>query len=182
MQKATIRVELESASESDQFCSLLEGIMHTFKISIKVNWEATRMQVITLCWRLGSTMVLEIDGITLDIHPQVHIQYLEDLILDQIFPRTELTSVTLLNYPRPQEKYIYTVDVALRMKLTPSYEYNWGELRRELAQLVSGAEISMVTCRKLKIELAKHGFPEVYSIVFSSSRKFPFCSIWSKKL
>lgn len=165
MQKATIRVELESASESDQFCSLLERVMHTFKISIKVNWEATRIQVITLCWRLGSTMVLEIDGITLDIHPQDHIQYMEDLILDQIFPHTELKSVTLLNYPRPQEKFIYTVNVALRLKLTPSYEHNWDGLSRELVQLVPSAEISMVTCRKLKIELAKHGFPEVHSIV-----------------
>ncbi|KAF9328821.1 hypothetical protein BG006_008053, partial [Podila minutissima] len=90
MQLATLTVELGSEKESVLFCSLLEKTKHTFDISIKLNWNATRSQVTELCCGMGKTIVLEIDGINLDTHPQNYIHYSTNLFAEDIIPNSSL--------------------------------------------------------------------------------------------
>lgn len=108
MQQATIKVGLRSKADADQFLSLLMAVKHIFDVSIKLSWEATRLEVAKLCVGIAQTraVVLAVDGITLGIHPQDRVQYMEDLFVDLIIPYSKTQLVSLLNYPRPDEQLI----------------------------------------------------------------------------
>ncbi|KAG0339229.1 hypothetical protein BG000_002598, partial [Podila horticola] len=72
MQQARLEVELGSSTEVEQFRALLKGCRHTFDISVKLTWNATRPCEMELCRDIAEsgTVVLELDGITLDIDSQ----------------------------------------------------------------------------------------------------------------
>lgn len=70
MQLATLRVELESENEVEQFFPFLRSTDRIFNLVIKLNWEATCRQATRLCHGIGKTVVLDIDGLTLGDYPQ----------------------------------------------------------------------------------------------------------------
>lgn len=49
---------------------------------------------------------LEVDGVTHSVHPEGNTEYKSDLFVN-VLNRGSGRSVTLLNYPRPQEQYSY---------------------------------------------------------------------------
>lgn len=49
MQQATIRIDLGSINEADQFQTHLFDVKHSLNISIKLNRKATRLNVKDLC-------------------------------------------------------------------------------------------------------------------------------------
>lgn len=69
LRQAIIRVQLGSDNEATQFCALLSDTGYTFNIAIKLNWNAARSQISTLCQQLSKTMVVEIEGVNCGAHP-----------------------------------------------------------------------------------------------------------------
>lgn len=152
---------------------LLAGVQHIFDVSIKLSWEATRPEVTKLCVGIAQTktVVLAVDGITLDIHPQDRVQYMEDLFVDLIIPYANLQPISFLNYPRHQEQFIYTGDCSFLQKLTserPSYD--WVDLQSSLKKfrksVADGRTISDGIAAALELEsaLASHGICDVQLI------------------
>ncbi|KAG0096634.1 hypothetical protein BGZ93_004213 [Podila epicladia] len=78
MQKATLKVELESPAAAEQFRTVLKDTRHRFDIAVKLGWKATRSDIRELCSNIANTkaFVLEIEGITLDTHPEDQVQYI----------------------------------------------------------------------------------------------------------
>ncbi|KFH62135.1 hypothetical protein MVEG_11774 [Podila verticillata NRRL 6337] len=131
MQEATLRVELCSDEDADQFCTLLMGTKHTFNLSIKINWKSTRSSMAKLCRDVActGTVILEIDGATLDSQPEGPVQHschpFSDVLLGGKFPRF----IALLNYPRPHERRLYFKNFSLRMLGSPVHStFNWVDL------------------------------------------------------
>ncbi|KAG0095824.1 hypothetical protein BGZ93_005411 [Podila epicladia] len=173
MQQATIEVSLRSKGDADKFLLLLTGVQHIFDISIKLSWQATRPEVIKLCIGIAQTktVVLAVDGITLDIHPQDRVQYMEDLFADLIIPYANLQLISLLNYPRHQEQFIYTGCCSFLQK--PKSErpsYDWvdlqGSLKKFLKSVADGRTISDGIAAALELEsaFASHGIRDVQLI------------------
>ncbi|KAG0075081.1 hypothetical protein BGZ93_001371 [Podila epicladia] len=122
MHQATLSVELESMLEADDFRRLLTGTKYAFDVSLTIRWKATRAYIQDLCLGIGETnaVFLEIDGVTLDIQPREFVQYSDDIFCDKILQKARnLTAITLLNYPRPQEQCLYFRQIALQSPLTP---------------------------------------------------------------
>ncbi|KAF9305346.1 hypothetical protein BGZ74_010564, partial [Mortierella antarctica] len=178
LQQATIKVDLTSKVEADQFVSLVTSFQHIFDLSIKLNWEVTRSQVVELCVEVTRTraVVLVIDGIALGIHPQDRVLWMEDLVV-QIMedfdvgynaPRLGLRLISLLNYPQPQEQFIYTGDCSFHQKMTSERPtYDWVDLQsvlRKFRKSVLEARTvsdSVVVAEELKLAMTKHGLAEV---------------------
>ncbi|KAF9382809.1 hypothetical protein CPC16_009192 [Podila verticillata] len=135
MQQARIRVELGSMSEADQFRTHLAEVKHAFDISIKLSWMATRSVVKKLCLDIAKsgTGILELDGITLDIHPQGYDQYRNNLFYDDIISKSDLRFISLLNYPRPKEQCIHIYQYSLQLETPPTQlSHDWRTLRSDL--------------------------------------------------
>lgn len=93
---------------------------HTFNISIKLNWKATREVVKKLYLRLreANTRALEIDDITSDMHSQGHVQYSSNLFRNVVYPFTPFHFITL-NYPRLQEQHLYISNISIQVTTSP---------------------------------------------------------------
>lgn len=170
IQKATLRVELESATAAEQFRIVLSDTLHRFDLSVKLNWKATRSDIEELCSNFAKTkaFILEIDGITLDAHPQDHVQHMCDLF-GNIILQDKLRFISLLNYPRPLEQCIYTGNCSFRWTIADRPPYSWVDLRSDLEKFstaVSSAHVSdwAEASRVLLSVLKKHGFMEVTKI------------------
>lgn len=146
MQEATLRVELCSEEDTDQFCSFLLGTNHIFNISIKMNWKPTRSSMEKLCRDVASagTVTLALDGVTLDSHPEGPVQHLRHLFSDTFLEGKCSKVITLLNYPRPQEQRLYFEDFSLQMSSSPVHStFNWLDLidiARKFKRFVSEAQ------------------------------------------
>lgn len=118
-----------------------------FDITLKLNWEATRLRVKKRCVDIDNTgtVVLEIDGITLDIHPHSHKRHLYNYISDFILLSTTLQQVTLLNYSRPQEQCIHFRRCSIQSPLSPTcFLPEWVELKSDLkfSELVAVSKVA----------------------------------------
>lgn len=173
LQKATLKVELESQTEADQFRTLLAGAKRTFDIIIKLKWKATRPYVKELCHTIAETkaVVLKIDGITRDIHPQNHVQYTTNLIADGVTRCTDLRLVRLFNYPRPLEQCLYFGKFELHLKLTPTGSlHDWVALKAELDEFgevvceTHDPSDCKVAAKKILSALACQGLSDVIKI------------------
>ncbi|KAG0029612.1 hypothetical protein BGZ81_003580, partial [Podila clonocystis] len=72
MQQARLNIALPSSTEAGNFRDLLMGSKHAFNIAVNLNWKISRSYVKDLCLDIAKTkaVVLDIDGITTNIHPQ----------------------------------------------------------------------------------------------------------------
>ncbi|KAG0339225.1 hypothetical protein BG000_002594 [Podila horticola] len=174
MQQARLGVELKSSIEADQFRSLLAGPMHTFDMSIKLGWEATRSYVKDLSMDIANTgtVVLELDGIMLewrdiipivpglrDVTPMGYGQSLP--FLDEIMNPGKTRFVRLLNYPRPQEQCILLNKFSLQsVNSTAQFPHSWIELHNDLRNLVDAVQNSSAwneVPKALQSTLEKYG-------------------------
>lgn len=167
---STLRVELGSSEEADQFRILLTAVKHVFEISIKLSWKATRLYVKDLCLDVAKTgtVILELDGITLDSHPQGHVQYTSDLFSDDIMANNRLQFITLLNYPQPLEQRLQFFNFSLQSSLTQArLSQSWVDMREdlstfnELVSTVQGTSDCAGIIRELRGALEKHGLSYV---------------------
>ncbi|KAG0011616.1 hypothetical protein BGZ81_002075 [Podila clonocystis] len=173
IQHATLKVELSSKSEADKFYNLLTAAGYTFDISVKLNWAASRSEVKKLCKHIArtGTVVLDIDGITLNTHPQNQVQYMTNIFGSKIAQNNGIRLVTLLNYPQPQEQCIYTGMFEVQLTSSPLRStFSWTDLRMELDKFsntisyVQAASECKEAPRVLKSTVAKHGLPDFTSI------------------
>lgn len=136
MQQATLKVELNSPIEADQFRKLLTSTKHTFDISIKLGWKATRSFAGGLFLDIAKTgiLALEVDGVTLDIQPQDHVHCASNLFAD-IRKETELRFITLLNYPRSQEQCVHVGGFLLQSSSSIKSLCNMEELDSDLRRV-----------------------------------------------
>ncbi|KAF9381437.1 hypothetical protein CPB97_007755, partial [Podila verticillata] len=179
MQQARIRVELGSMNEADQFQAYLSDVKLAFDISIKLRWEATRSVVWKLCSVIAKTgtVVLELDGITLDIHPQGYDQYRNNLFYHDVVSKAGLHFITLLNYPRPQERCVHVSQFSLQLKPPPAQlSHDWMALTSDLTnfqQMMSKAQDpsewkSVAT--KLQTTLEKHELSGTYMVTIYNKK------------
>ncbi|KAF9390106.1 hypothetical protein CPB97_009908, partial [Podila verticillata] len=173
MQQATLNIDLGSAEMADTFRNLLLRTGYKFNISIKLSWAPTRSYVESFFSRIAKTgiVVLEIDGITVDIHPQDHVQYMSDLIADGVTHKANIKIVRLLNYPRPNEQCLYTNKLAIQTSCSPTRSaYDWAEFWSDViafGDIVSKTHFSLhceAATREFQLALARNGFPEIPNI------------------
>lgn len=178
MRKATLEIELVSASMAMNFCTLVQDTGHAFNISIKLGWKnSTRQELEELFLQVTSanTMHLQIEGLNLDTHPQNQIDYGVDLFADRIIQANMPQSVTLLSYPRKQEQTIY-MDASgecvyqlttERPEMRPD-DYWWKNVRNELREFEDATmDMERQSCSEaaeaLKIILSERGLESVSS-------------------
>lgn len=131
MQQATLKVDLGSETEADQFCQLLQDTEHIFNVTTKLCWKATRSSVKKLCQGVAraNARALELDGVGLDIHPQDRVKCMKDFFGDIILQSTGLMAIALFNYPRPQAQCLYLRRIFLELQSSlPQSSFNWMRL------------------------------------------------------
>ncbi|KFH63732.1 hypothetical protein MVEG_10425 [Podila verticillata NRRL 6337] len=178
MQQATVRVELRSMDEVDQFLSHFHDIRHIFDISIKLGWNATWSEVKRLCLDIGEieTTVLELDGITLEMHPQGYDQHMSNLFLRDVMGKTGIRVIALQNYPRPQEQCVHVYQYSLQFENPPSQSsHGWLELKTDLNglhEVMSGAQDPSEwnsAAMLLQSTLRKPGISGAHTVTFYSN-------------
>ncbi|KFH62892.1 hypothetical protein MVEG_11416 [Podila verticillata NRRL 6337] len=109
-QEATLAVNLKSPSHLNEFGKVLRHSRHPFDVSINLEWSPSRKEFQTALEIFSATTgrFLQI-GTTLDVlhkYPQV---YSRDMVVWQLGLNRQVMGqiVTLFNYPRPTEKYVY---------------------------------------------------------------------------
>lgn len=174
LQQATLSIELRSAIEADRFRELLQAVGRAFDISIKLCWKATLATLGDLCQTIAATRAafLEIDGITLDIHPQDHLLHARNFFADRVARATNIALITLLNYPRPHEQCMYMEDCEVKLPFSLARSsYDWVAVQRAVVKFghtVEGWDVTATTCKaaaeKVRSVLAGYGFLEVPAI------------------
>ncbi|KFH63400.1 hypothetical protein MVEG_10810 [Podila verticillata NRRL 6337] len=112
MQLATLSIELHSTQQADQFCILLDNTKQIIDVTIKFGWPASHKDLDNVVRKIAGTKVqhLVLDGVTHSMHPQGNIEYEKDPFSEHTNSSSGngvLLSVTVLNYPRPQEQSTY---------------------------------------------------------------------------
>ncbi|KAF9308076.1 hypothetical protein BG003_011651, partial [Podila horticola] len=111
MQLATLRIELHSRSQMDQFWTLLNDVKPTFHgISVMIGWkDASRQDLEGILQKVGAAGVhhLELSGVPYDTHLQGTIDYRTDIFASLLQKHVVIKSMTVLNCPRPQEQCTY---------------------------------------------------------------------------
>ncbi|KAG0334639.1 hypothetical protein BG000_008151, partial [Podila horticola] len=172
MHRSTVQVELESQMAADKFLDHLTDVKHVFDISMKLDWQPTRLYIKELCLGIArtGTGTLEIDGITLDVHHQGHVQYFEHLFCDTVISNDGqgLQFVTLLNYPSPQEQCVHFKRFSLQSALSPArLAHSWVDLSLDLEeyrQVMFQAQVDSdctTDVEGLQAVLEKHGCSDV---------------------
>ncbi|KAG0349438.1 hypothetical protein BG005_010973 [Podila minutissima] len=165
MRQATLRVELKSKTEADEFLFRLKDTKNTFNIAMKLNWSVTRSHLYTLCYSIAqtNTVVLETDSISFDIQSEDHVQHPKDLFAN-LTQQTNLQFIVLVNYPRPHQQRIYVSNYVLQSYFSPTQSIiPWLDLRDDLEtfDLAVSAANEVSTCkevvRKLPSILSEHG-------------------------
>ncbi|KAG0340664.1 hypothetical protein BG004_006329 [Podila humilis] len=91
------------------------------KISIKLEWMTTKLELSEICHRLvriGGISVLEIDGFTANGGSQNRIQLASSLFKSVLTQETEPMFVALLNYPRSQDLSCYVLGLGILLNLS----------------------------------------------------------------
>ncbi|KAG0033745.1 hypothetical protein BGZ82_005991 [Podila clonocystis] len=170
MHQAVLKVELGSTIDADRFQRYLIDVNFPFHcIFIKLNWMPTRTYVTEFFREIGLTgvVLMEIDGITLDMHPQGSGLYMTNFFVD-IIESTGLQFISLLNYPGPLEQCIHIGKTCLQSKISPQRStYSWVDVRFDLMRFgksLSTAQVASdcsTVARQLRAVLEKHGQRDV---------------------
>ncbi|KAG0085841.1 hypothetical protein BGZ93_007518 [Podila epicladia] len=179
MQQAKLGIPLQSSHEARCFQNLLTSSKHAFNIAVNLNWKISRGYVSELCEDIAKTkaVVLDIDGITTQIHPQGYVEYTFNLFANSVGPENGLQLITLLNYPHPQEQCIYIGNFSLQSRLAPARSaHSWVELRTDLEKfgnIVSNAEESsefVKAAQELRLVQEKHGLSDTTSVTIHNDK------------
>ncbi|KAI9235069.1 MAG: hypothetical protein BYD32DRAFT_470790 [Podila humilis] len=168
MQQTTLTAVLRSSSVADQFRTLLKGTQQIFNLNLRLDLRPTREYLRDLILDLAQSkaVILDIDGVTLETHPLGYVDYALNLFADNVVPKSDLKLITLINYPRPQERCLHLGKFSLRTTISTSRPArSWVELRSELEKfgdMVSLARTG-IDCNNaaemLRSLLKKHGYP-----------------------
>lgn len=114
MHHGTIQIHLKTLRQGSRFFSLLKDTKRLFDVSIKLGWTISRLHMhdLRLLVAKAGVSILQIDGVTPDVHPQNCIEHNGDLIVNMFKNSTNNGSngvqvLTLLNYPGHNEQYSY---------------------------------------------------------------------------
>lgn len=172
--QAMIKVELGSASNAAQFCTLLTNAKYTCDISIKLNWKATQPNLVQLFHDISktNTLALEIDGMTSDIrNTQDLIRATVHRFSARLRDDADIILMRLCNDPRQDEHCLFFGDFQLRVKSPPNQSvYDWVELRDELYKCVDVVSATHLytecraASRDLQLALVAYGMPEIATI------------------
>ncbi|KAG0352070.1 hypothetical protein BG005_008445 [Podila minutissima] len=167
MQQTTVRAVLRSSEVADQFRTLLKNTQQSFNHTLELHWKAKRSELHDLCVDVAGTKaaVLDVDGVTLDSHPQGYIDYTLNLFADKVAPESGLQLITLVNYPRSQAQCLHFGRFSLQTTVSPTrLAHNWVELKTDLdkfgkmVSLAAKASDCHRATEKLKVTLNKHGY------------------------
>ncbi|KAG0085842.1 hypothetical protein BGZ92_008657 [Podila epicladia] len=167
MQQTKVRAVLRSSAVADQFRALLKSTHQVFNLTLKLDLKPSRVFLRDFCLDVARSKVvaLDIDGVTLETHPQGYVQYAHNLLADKIFP-CDLQIITLINYPRPQEQCLHLGRFSLQTPTSLSRPArSWVDLKADLEKihrLVSLADVASDCDRAaiaLQTVLENHGYP-----------------------
>ncbi|KAG0031945.1 hypothetical protein BGZ82_006738 [Podila clonocystis] len=133
------KIELASMEQAEALCSILKAAGRVFEISLELTWPASRIELQEILQRIGNagTVVLEIDGVTLDAHPQSPFRYGDD-IFAQLIGSSTVKFIALNNYPRRSEQYLYLGECGFYLygfhfvRKSRRTDFAWLELRKIL--------------------------------------------------
>lgn len=108
LQSSEIKVTLSSFKQAVQLCACLKESEGRFIVSITLGWPLSRTSLGALLdeLALAGVVALELDGITLDIHPQDPAEQDQDCFV-RTMASNRVKLITLLGYPRRNERYVY---------------------------------------------------------------------------
>lgn len=184
MQQTMLRVVLQSSTVADQFTTLVRGTQQIFNLNLKLNWKAQRSSLRDLCIDLARSkaVVLDVDGVTLESHPQGYVHYALNLFADKVIPDSGLQLITLVNYPRSQEQCLHLGKFSLQTKISTSLpSRSWVELKNDLENFNNLVSLARTTpdcdraAKTLQSVLEKHGYPKATVVtVYESGWKTVF--------
>ncbi|KAG0099263.1 hypothetical protein BGZ93_008396 [Podila epicladia] len=134
-----VKVELTSVEQATELCSILRATGHVFDVALKFAWQASRTELREILRRIGNigTVILEIDGVTFDAHPQSPFRYGVD-IFAQLFGSNCVKFIALNNFPRRSEQYVYLGECGFYtygfhfVRKSRKSDFAWLELRKTL--------------------------------------------------
>lgn len=168
MQQATLRAVLRSSSVADQFRALLNGTQQIFNLNLILGLKPTRQYLRDFCLDVARSkaVVLNIDGVTLETHPQGYVDYALNLFADNVVPKSDLKLITLINYPRPRDQCLHLGKYSLWTTISTSRpKRSWVELKSELEKFGNMVTLARtgIACNKaaemLRSLLLEHGYP-----------------------
>ncbi|KAG0337552.1 hypothetical protein BG000_005265 [Podila horticola] len=178
MQQTTVRAVLHSTAVADQFRTLLKGTQQIFNLTLKLDLKTTRLYLRELCLDVARSkaVALDIDGVTLESHPQGYVEYSDNLFADKVVPDCELQLITLVNYPRPQEQCLHLGKFSLQTPISLSRSArSWVELKSDLEKIRSMVSLADVAAdcdraaKALQSVLEKHGYPKTTLLTIHES-------------
>ncbi|KAG0025765.1 hypothetical protein BGZ81_006853 [Podila clonocystis] len=133
------KIELASMEQAAALCNILKAAGRVFEISLELSWPASKIELQEILRRIGNvgTVVLEIDGVTLDSHPQSPFRYGDD-IFAQLIGSSTVKFIALNNYPRRSEQYLYLGECGFYLygfhfvRKSRRTDFAWLELRKTL--------------------------------------------------
>ncbi|KAI9232531.1 MAG: hypothetical protein BYD32DRAFT_428169, partial [Podila humilis] len=145
LQRASLSIALCSRHQAEQLCTLIKNTNQRLDVSITLGWDASHRDLGDLLQDIVNAKVysLELDGVTQSMHLKGDNKYRTDLIANCILFLSGLGSVTLLNYPQPQEQYIYLqtfYSSAYRLHLKQQQQVETKHLTMELENALSSFE------------------------------------------
>ncbi|KAF9409904.1 hypothetical protein BGZ94_001823 [Podila epigama] len=148
IQQSIISIRLWTFEMAVDFCKVLWETRRVFEVTASLMWSPlTRdsLEDLVMEFARSGVHVLHIDGVTTHVHPQSSLEESSDMFF-QLVKANGLQLLTLLNYPRISEQYIYLgkSDVnAYGLVLNATYGrpyLDWLELRLGLDRYLEGIQ------------------------------------------
>ncbi|KAF9428769.1 hypothetical protein BGZ94_001089 [Podila epigama] len=184
MRSSSIRIDLISTPQAEEFRNILKGTNLMFDVTVKIAaWDAPRTQLSQYLQQLAETGVVNliVDGITMDLHPRSPVRYGGDFIVD-VSHTCQLQLVTAINYPQPHEQRLYlegsrkyTYGLSSDMS-TETRTIAWLDLRKDMNRFMqrymdsetkTTEDLDTIT-EALTSVLAQHGVKHLNAITFYS--------------
>lgn len=178
--QGSLNVSLATKKDMHKLVRLLEEGKQVFDISLKMGWGLSEADVTDLAQTFSSIKVvaLEVDGVTCDAFPLDHSERTTDIFANLILG-DKAHLVRLLNYPRPQEQFIYIgrpeayafgfQTVLPAEEPTVQWHTVLGSLNEFKGRVVESAPEAIKTYAKgLPAVLVQHGILDVSAITIES--------------
>ncbi|KFH63235.1 hypothetical protein MVEG_10646 [Podila verticillata NRRL 6337] len=141
IQRTSLSIDLYSSHQAEQLCTLIKNTSQGMDIKIKINWNASRQDLDNLLRDIVNADVynVELDGVTHNMRPQGNTECSKnDRLTRYLSLSLGSRSVTLLNYPQPQDQYIYLKPfLGIVFKLQLKQQQQQVETKQSSMELVS---------------------------------------------
>ncbi|KAI9238449.1 MAG: hypothetical protein BYD32DRAFT_480283 [Podila humilis] len=180
IQRASLSIDLYSSHQAEQLCTLIKNTSQGMDIKIKINWNASRQDLDNLLRDIVNADVynVELDGVTHNMRPQGNTECSKnDRLTRYLSLSLSSRSVTLLNYPQPQDQYIYLkpfLGIVFKLQLKQQQQVETKQSSMELvSELFSFTDAVMANLRNDLLEakteqlqrlLAEAGYHTVHTV------------------